>query len=152
MALAVRGRGHRSQRDYGVDHRIRKGRGERDSGQLCGELLAAAAPCSFHRALFRFATQSSECCSDWYWLHKRYFHQDLIQARAIGSQTHRTLPRKADPVQTYKPLHDNPETRRRFGQAGREWAGRFTWDRIVLQQERACEQAIRKISKKRRRD
>ncbi len=46
----------------------------------------------------------------------------------------------------------DPETRRRFGRAGREWAGRFTWDRVALQQERAYEQAIRKISKKRRRD
>ncbi len=49
-------------------------------------------------------------------------------------------------------LLGDPEARRRFGQAGREWAGRFTWDRIALQQERAYEQAIRKISKKQRRE
>ncbi len=61
----VRGSGHRSQRDCGGDRRgdirlksplggrVSKGRGERDSGQSCGELLAAAAPCSFHQALFR---------------------------------------------------------------------------------------------------
>ncbi len=48
-------------------------------------------------------------------------------------------------------LLGDPQMRRRFGQAGREWARRFTWDRIALQQERAYEQVVCKISKKQRR-
>jgi glycosyltransferase involved in cell wall biosynthesis len=43
----------------------------------------------------------------------------------------------------------DPETRRRFGQAGREWARRFTWDRIALQQERTYERTVCKLSEKR---
>lgn len=39
-------------------------------------------------------------------------------------------------------LADEPALRRRLGKAGREWAERFTWDRVAEEQERAYEQAL----------